>query len=111
MWERLLVATEAPFIALSATIGNPEDFAAWYVPPCARLHCARASGECQRRAGVVAECLRGVHDSRLDKIERAKSRNLQLVKIDERINDLAMHIYSSKALSTVCALLNGMFWC
>eukprot|EP00040_Diaphanoeca_grandis_P011679 m.59910 g.59910 ORF g.59910 m.59910 type:complete len:2071 (+) comp22778_c0_seq1:137-6349(+) len=29
VWERLLVGCQANFIALSATIGNPEDFAGW----------------------------------------------------------------------------------
>ena len=29
VWERMLIATQANFIALSATIGNPEDFRTW----------------------------------------------------------------------------------
>lgn len=29
VWERLLISTQATFIALSATIGNPKDFADW----------------------------------------------------------------------------------
>eukprot|EP00041_Stephanoeca_diplocostata_P039464 m.1630693 g.1630693 ORF g.1630693 m.1630693 type:complete len:2102 (-) comp25399_c0_seq4:3442-9747(-) len=65
VWERLLVATEAPYIALSATIGNPEDFAEW-----------------------------------LKEVEGAKNRKLQLVEHHDRINDLAMYIYNSKAQST-----------
>lgn len=29
VWERLLLAARCSFLALSATIGNPEEFAAW----------------------------------------------------------------------------------
>ena len=29
VWEHLLVLVNQPFLALSATIGNPDQFAAW----------------------------------------------------------------------------------
>ena len=63
IWERLLVATPAPFIALSATIGNPLEFGGW-----------------------------------LKDLERAKGRNLEVIEVDMRINDLALHIYDSRKI-------------
>ena len=46
VWEHLLTFINAPFVALSATVGNPEEFTRWLE----RLEMVRACGV--RKGGI-----------------------------------------------------------
>lgn len=74
MWERILLLANAPFLALSATVGAPEEFVAW-------LQSVKAQ---QREADGGAG---------------RESYQVKLVQHGERWVDLRRHVYRDPPLS------------
>jgi hypothetical protein len=113
VWERLLLCLRCPILALSATVGNPQEFAAWLQrvkalqwrqdgAPCA-VAPASAGAQHERRGGVgrehpraappqalcsdqVAETGRGARD--LGDEVMLPSYRVDLILHEERYNDL-----------------------
>lgn len=82
-WERLLLAVDAPILALSATVGGVDSFQSWLAGVVAR----RAEQACKRRADAMS---RGLPSSALPTPPSAK---LHLVTHMERWNGLNAQIY------------------
>nr|XP_019587029.1 PREDICTED: probable ATP-dependent RNA helicase DDX60 [Rhinolophus sinicus] len=93
IWEHLLVMIRCPFLALSATISNPEHLTEWL--QSVKRYWKQADGEIEknnaskRNAGYRANFHK-------DYVQRKQSYKVRLVIYGERYNDLEKYICSIK---------------
>ena len=79
MWERVLLLTRAPFLALSATVGEPEQFVSWL----------QSIKDLQKLA---------------DDGQQREAYTVRLVQHNERWVDLRRHIYQDSSLGDQAGL-------
>ncbi|XP_053109093.1 probable ATP-dependent RNA helicase DDX60 isoform X2 [Hemicordylus capensis] len=97
VWEHLLVMIRCPFLALSATISNPEHLAEWL--QSVKRYWERADAVIAQNLGSSTSVKKGAKEKRRARMQNTSYR-VKLVKHGERYNDLEKY---------VCSLSNGDF--
>ncbi|XP_053556210.1 probable ATP-dependent RNA helicase DDX60 [Bombina bombina] len=87
VWEHLLVMIRCPFLALSATISNPEHLAEW-------LQSVKSQWECSDK--LLQQDGRSKAAKKGEKGKEEKSYNVRLVIYNERYNDLEKYVCSAR---------------
>ncbi|XP_045687217.1 probable ATP-dependent RNA helicase DDX60 isoform X1 [Phyllostomus hastatus] len=93
IWEHLLVMIRCPFLALSATISNPEHLTEWL--QSVKRYWKQADSEIEQNIAARRSAgSRANHHK--DNSQRKQSYKVRLVLYGERYNDLEKHICSIK---------------
>ncbi|KAM9607634.1 LOW QUALITY PROTEIN: putative ATP-dependent RNA helicase DDX60 [Trichechus inunguis] len=91
VWEHLLVMIRCPFLALSATISNPEDLTEWSVLIKRYWRDVESTME---NSGASQNALKG--SKKQESKWREKPSYVRLVRYKEQYNDLEKHVCSIK---------------
>ncbi|XP_055970196.1 probable ATP-dependent RNA helicase DDX60 isoform X2 [Sorex fumeus] len=93
IWEHLLVMIRCPFLALSATISNPEHLTEWL--RSVKLYWKEVDSKVGKGT-ISKKCTGSRASSHKDDVRVRQSYNVKLVIYGERYNDLEKHICSIK---------------
>ncbi|XP_054995033.1 probable ATP-dependent RNA helicase DDX60 [Sorex araneus] len=93
VWEHLLVMIRCPFLALSATISNPEHLTEWL--RSVKLYWKQVDRMVEKGT-ISKKCTGSRANSHKDNVRVRQSYNVKLVIYGERYNDLEKHICSIK---------------
>nr|XP_060634717.1 probable ATP-dependent RNA helicase DDX60 [Anolis sagrei ordinatus]XP_060634718.1 probable ATP-dependent RNA helicase DDX60 [Anolis sagrei ordinatus]XP_060634719.1 probable ATP-dependent RNA helicase DDX60 [Anolis sagrei ordinatus]XP_060634720.1 probable ATP-dependent RNA helicase DDX60 [Anolis sagrei ordinatus] len=91
VWEHLLVMMRCPFLALSATISNPEQLVEWL--QSVKIYWQDAETVLPQNPGSYAPVTKGVKEKKGPRVQNM-SYKIKLVMYGERYNDLEKHICS-----------------
>ncbi|XP_049719778.1 probable ATP-dependent RNA helicase DDX60 [Elephas maximus indicus] len=92
VWEHLLVMIRCPFLALSATISNPEDLTEWLVLIKRYWQDVESTME---DSGASQNAMKHLKKQQSKRIEKPSYR-VRLVRYQERYNDLEKYVCSIK---------------
>ncbi|XP_009675480.2 probable ATP-dependent RNA helicase DDX60 isoform X1 [Struthio camelus] len=99
VWEHLLVTIRCPFLALSATISNPEYLTEWL--QSVKRYWQHAENTIEGSAKNSTENFTGKRKVKSKVQEQKKSYRVRLVLYEERYNDLEKHVCSVKGTDFV----------
>ncbi|KAJ7326821.1 hypothetical protein JRQ81_016580 [Phrynocephalus forsythii] len=91
VWEHLLVMIRCPFLALSATISNPNHLAEWL--QSVKRYWQHTEAAMSKNPGTSATCKKGAKEKKSATVQNT-SYKVRLVVYGERYNDLEKHICS-----------------
>ncbi|KAM8808190.1 putative ATP-dependent RNA helicase DDX60 [Eudromia elegans] len=94
VWEHLLVTIRCPFLALSATISNPEHLTEWL--RTVKRYWQRAENAIEKSSTPSKENFARKCKVKSEVPEQKKSYNVRLVLYGERYNDLEKYVCSVK---------------
>ncbi|XP_042727098.1 probable ATP-dependent RNA helicase DDX60 [Lagopus leucura] len=92
VWEHLLVTIRCPFLALSATISNPDHLTEWLQSVKRYWQCA--DNKIEGSSTDSEKNFAGKYKGRSTVKEQKKSYRVRLVLYEERYNDLEKHVCS-----------------
>ncbi|NXV81477.1 DDX60 helicase, partial [Atlantisia rogersi] len=93
VWEHLLVTIRCPFLALSATVSNPEHLTEWL--QSVRRYWQRAESAIERSSAGSEKNAPRKYQMK-SKVQQKKSYRVRLVLYEERYNDLEKYVCSLK---------------
>ncbi|KAM6072540.1 putative ATP-dependent RNA helicase DDX60 isoform 3-T3 [Theristicus caerulescens] len=94
VWEHLLVTIRCPFLALSATVSNPEHLTEWL--QSVKRYWQRAENRIERSSRNSGNNFTGKCKVKSKVQEQKKSYRVRLVLYEERYNDLEKYVCSLK---------------
>ncbi|NWW55221.1 DDX60 helicase, partial [Pedionomus torquatus] len=94
IWEHLLVTIRCPFLALSATVSNPEHLTEWLQSVKKYWHLA--DNRIKRNSSNSEKNFTGKYKGKSGVQEQKKSYRVRLVLYEERYNDLEKYVCSLK---------------
>ncbi|XP_025978657.2 probable ATP-dependent RNA helicase DDX60 isoform X1 [Dromaius novaehollandiae] len=99
VWEHLLVTIRCPFLALSATISNPEHLTEWL--QSVKRYWQHAENTIEESSKNSTENFTRKHKVKSKVQEQKKSYRVRLVLYEERYNDLEKYVCSIKGTDFV----------
>ncbi|XP_062429776.1 probable ATP-dependent RNA helicase DDX60 isoform X2 [Rhea pennata] len=99
VWEHLLVTIRCPFLALSATISNPEHLTAWL--QSVKRYWQHAENTIEESSTNSTENFTRKYKVKSKVKEQKKSYRVRLVLYEERYNDLEKYVCSIKGTDFV----------